>query len=95
VFDERLELCVGGCAEIVAATAHESGHPSATTCSNSPVDTSQLLSQEAGEANLLHAMRARLYIALLILAPSFANHRTQPEVSPSGSSIKVIFAELL
>jgi hypothetical protein len=41
---ERLELCVG---------AHESAYSSATTRSNSPVDTSQLLSQEAGEAYLL------------------------------------------
>ena len=51
---ERLELCVGGRGEILAATAHESAysHP-ATTHSNSLVDTSQLLSQEAGEANPL------------------------------------------
>jgi hypothetical protein len=48
---ERLELCVGGRA--VAATAHESGQTFATTCSISPVDTSQLLSQGAGEVNLL------------------------------------------
>jgi hypothetical protein len=50
---ERLELCIGGGAEILAATAHESGHSSGTTRSNSPVDTSQLLSQGVGEANLL------------------------------------------
>ena len=53
VSGECLELCVGGCSEIPVATAHESGHSSATIRSNSPVDTSQLLSQGAGEANLL------------------------------------------
>jgi hypothetical protein len=44
VSGERPELCIGGRSEILAATAHESGHFSATTRSNSPVDTSQLLS---------------------------------------------------
>jgi hypothetical protein len=43
---ECLKLCVGGRSEILAATAHESGHSSATIRSNSPVDISQLLSQE-------------------------------------------------
>jgi hypothetical protein len=50
---ECLKLCVGGRSEILAATAHESGHSSATIRSDSPVDTSQLLSQGVGEANLL------------------------------------------
>ena len=51
MFGERLEL--RGHSEILAATAHEFGHSSATTRSNSPVDTSRFLSHEAGEANLL------------------------------------------
>jgi hypothetical protein len=50
---ERLELCVGGRVEILAVTAHESAYSSATTRSNPPADTSQLLSQGSGEANLL------------------------------------------
>jgi hypothetical protein len=50
VVSERVELYIGGRVEILA---HESAHSSATTRSNSLVDTSQLLSQGAGKANLL------------------------------------------
>jgi hypothetical protein len=53
VVGERLELYIGGRVEILATTAHESAHSSATTRSNSLVDTSQLLSQGVGKANLL------------------------------------------
>jgi hypothetical protein len=66
---ECLELRVGR-SEILTATAHESGH-SVTIRSNSPVNTSQLFSQGAGEANLLRLRDTdrEHYVEVCVLAP--------------------------
>jgi hypothetical protein len=76
--------------EAVSALNHASvDQPFATTCSSLPVDTSQLLSEEAGEVNLLRLRDTNKEhrVKVCVLAPLVTTIVATEEVQPHEAGI--------